>query len=162
MGDWLREQLVDRYGAREDDVLLLNTPDDPRQVDYPDLLATTGDTEIIADAVVESEGRALLYVVHADRLGQDPDGQLRRINRLLACRGDAPYLAVVAPGDLRLYPLTLRSRRSEKPLPRIRVEQRKLPALVPGLATGMIAGFPWLPASSRWRTLCRLSVHPVQ
>jgi len=139
MSDWLREQLVECYGARADDVLMLDTADDPRQVDYLDLLASAGDEEILADAVVESDGRALLYVVQADRLGKDPDAQLRRINHLLACRGDAPYLAVVAPGDLRLYPLSLRSRQSSKGLQKIPVRRRQLPALVPGLATGQIA-----------------------
>ena len=59
----------------------------------------------IVEAVYEWQGAPLIFLVDADSL--EGDGQLQRILRLLAMRGDAPYLGVVAPGSLRVYRIAL-------------------------------------------------------
>ena len=59
----------------------------------------------IVEAVYEWQGTPLVFLVDGDSL--EDDGQLQRIRRLLAMRGDAPYLGVVAPGSLRVYRIAL-------------------------------------------------------
>ena len=59
----------------------------------------------IVEAVYEWQGTPLVFLIDADSL--EDDGQLQRIRRLLAMRGDAPYLGVVAPGSLRVYRIAL-------------------------------------------------------
>ena len=50
----------------------------------------------------------LVFLIDAD--SRADDDQLQRIRRLLAMRGDAPYLGVVAPGSLRIYRIALDSK----------------------------------------------------
>ena len=57
------------------------------------------------EAVYEWQHAPLAFLINADSL-QD-EAQLQRIRRLLAMRGDAPYLGVVAPGSLRVYRIAL-------------------------------------------------------
>ena len=59
----------------------------------------------VVEAVYEWQGAPLIYLVNADSL--ENDSQLHRIRRLLAMRGDAPYLGVVAPGRLDVYRIAL-------------------------------------------------------
>ncbi|MDF8335771.1 HsdM family class I SAM-dependent methyltransferase [Novosphingobium cyanobacteriorum] len=56
-------------------------------------------------AVYEWQGAPLLFLVDGEAL--DNDEQLHRIRRLLAMRGDAPYLGVIAPGRLDVYRIAL-------------------------------------------------------
>ena len=56
------------------------------------------------DAVCEWQGTPLAFLVDADSVD---DTELRRVRRLLAMRGDAPYLGVVAPGSLRVFRIAL-------------------------------------------------------
>ena len=62
----------------------------------------------IVAAVYEWQGAPLVFLIDAD--SRADDGQLQRIRRLLAMRGDAPYLGVVAPGSLRIYRIALDSK----------------------------------------------------
>ena len=59
----------------------------------------------IVEAVYEWQGAPLVFLIDADSL--EDYGQLQRIRRLLAMRGDAPYLGVVAPGSLHVYRIAL-------------------------------------------------------
>ena len=59
----------------------------------------------IVAAVYEWQGAPLVFLINAD--SQADDAQLQRTRRLLAMRGDAPYLGVVAPGSLRIYRIAL-------------------------------------------------------
>lgn len=61
----------------------------------------------IVSAVYEWQGSPLIFLVHVDSV-QD-DEQLHKIRRLLAMRGDAPYLGVVGPGRLDVYRIALDS-----------------------------------------------------
>ena len=59
----------------------------------------------VVSAVYEWQGTPLIFLVDADSL-RDED-QLHRIRRLLAMRGDAPYLGVIGPGRLDVYGVAL-------------------------------------------------------
>ena len=59
----------------------------------------------VVDAVHEWRGAPLVFLVDAESVKNDD--QLQLIRRLLAMRGDAPYLGVVAPGSLRIYRIAL-------------------------------------------------------
>jgi hypothetical protein len=81
----------------------------PELLPYATLLTSraTGRTALsIVDAVYEWQNEPLMFLIAADRLGSD-DERLSQIRRLLAMRGDAPYLGVIAPGRLDVYRLAL-------------------------------------------------------
>lgn len=62
----------------------------------------------VVSAVYEWQGAPLVFLIDADSL--QGDEQLHRVRRLLAMRGDAPYLGVVAPGRLDVYRVALDSK----------------------------------------------------
>ena len=95
------------FGADPSSLRLLDD-ESPELLPYATLMtarrnrhATLG----IVEAVYEWQGTPLVFLIDADSL--ENDGQLQRIRRLLAMRGDAPYLGVVAPGSLRVYRIAL-------------------------------------------------------
>ncbi|MDH7638105.1 HsdM family class I SAM-dependent methyltransferase [Sphingomonas oryzagri] len=59
-------------------------------------------------AVYEWQGAPLIFLVDADDLHDDD--HLHRIRRLLAMRGDAPYVGVLGPGRLTVYQIALDSK----------------------------------------------------
>jgi hypothetical protein len=82
--------------------------DGPDLLPYATLVAArrSGNTTLgIVEAVYEWQGALLIYLVNADSL--DNENQLQPIWRLLAMRGDAPYLGVVALGRLDVYRIAL-------------------------------------------------------
>lgn len=62
--------------------------------------------------VIEDQGNALLYVLPAEALNNKED-KLREWLNVLACRGDARYLAVARSGKLDFYSLHLRANGAE-------------------------------------------------
>ncbi len=58
------------------------------------------------EGVYEWQDSPLVFLVDGDQL-QNDQNRLNRIRRLLAMRGDAPYLGVVLPGQLTLYRVSL-------------------------------------------------------
>jgi hypothetical protein len=62
-------------------------------------------------AVIEIEGQPLLYIAEAATLGS---AGLPPLRRLIACRGDAPYVGVLEPGRLVIYEVGLDTRPPEK------------------------------------------------
>lgn len=95
---------LQRFGADED-ALRLFEADGPDLLPYATLLTArhAGDDDLSAlDGVYEWQNEPLMFLVSADRLHGDPQ-RLHRIRRIVAMRGDAPYLGVVAPGRLDVY-----------------------------------------------------------
>ncbi len=83
----------------------------PELLPYATLVTArrSGDTTLdVVEAIYEWQGAPLVFLVAADSLGDDR--KLHRIRRLLAMRGDAPYLGVVAPGHLDVYRIALDSK----------------------------------------------------
>src|ERR1035441_9198694 len=93
--------------------------DGPELLPYATLVTARRSSNTVLDvvqAVYEWQGSPLLFLVDADSL--DDDNHLHRIRRLLAMRGDAPYLGVISPGRLDVYRIAL----DKKSLPQARVE----------------------------------------
>lgn len=105
MGD-IRASLVD-FGADPSALLLLDD-DCPELLPYATVIAArrNGDAELgMVEAVYEWQGAPLVFLIDAGSI--ENDDELQRARRLLAMRGDAPYLGVVAPGSLRIYRIAL-------------------------------------------------------
>ncbi len=99
--------LLTVYGADAASLHLLNV-DGPELLPYATLLTARrhGSSVLSAvGAVYEWQGAPLLFLVDADSL--EGEQHLHQIRRLLAMRGDAPYLGVVAPGRLDVYRIAL-------------------------------------------------------
>jgi len=88
----------------------------PDALDYLDLVESSGPREtgeVMPDGVAENQGRPLVFFVNASRLAQTPcdrEAQLKKLRRILGCRGDRAYLAVVRPGALDVMPVSLADR----------------------------------------------------
>ncbi len=86
------------------------TKDAYRLIRYLDILDSRQLENIKPVAVVEFQDRPLMYVVDSMSLSVDPDkktDQLEMLRRALACRGEAPFLAVSKLGQLEIYQLHL-------------------------------------------------------
>lgn len=89
--------------------------DGPELLPYATILAAHrgGDTTLgVISAVYEWQGAPLIFLIDAESL--EGEGQLHRIRRLLAMRGDAPYMGVVSPGRLDVYHIELDKRSLEQ------------------------------------------------
>lgn len=109
-------QPVDLYkelnaaGVLPDSLVRLDETATPRHIRYLDLVGGGDDRKkVLPDAVIESSGQPYLYVVRRDRLGDSGHAQthLAELIRILACRSDARFLAVVKPGSIDVYPVGL-------------------------------------------------------
>ncbi|SEL78573.1 N-6 DNA Methylase [Atopomonas hussainii] len=81
----------------------------PDLLPYLDLIESS---EIeMPDAVIQIDGRAVMYLVKPQVLGGDnvDSARLSSLVRVLACRGDARYLGVLNPGCLAIYPIGISS-----------------------------------------------------
>ncbi len=112
--------LLETYGADPDALLSFKEPG-LDLLPYATLLgAREGDPDLaVLLGVYEWQHSPLIFFLNGDALGDDTD-RLRRVRRMLALRGDAPYLGVIKPGQLTLYRLSLDADSPEKariPLP---------------------------------------------
>ena len=101
------ESWIADFGADPAGLRLLDD-DGPDLLPYATLVSARrgGHTTLgIVEGVYEWQGTPLVFVIAADSLADDED--LHRVRRLLAMRGDAPYVAVVAPGSLDVYRVAL-------------------------------------------------------
>jgi hypothetical protein len=144
----LRNELA-AYGIGRKSLTLLGTSPSPDTVNYLDLLpATSGKTptKILPDAVAESHDRPLLYAIDHTKLASDDEQRKREIHqlsRLLGCRGERAYLAIVEPGQLKILPVTV-SRDAPPPgvLYRAGTDEAKTLFSRLGLALGKTDGEP--------------------
>lgn len=101
---------IAEFGA-DPAALLLFDHDRPELLPYATLLTARRGGDSALDAVVgiyEWQGSPLIFLVDAATLADE--AQLHRIRRLLAMRGDAPYLGIVAPGQFQVYRIALDSK----------------------------------------------------
>jgi len=97
-----------QFGADKAALRLLDI-DGPALLPYATLLSARngGDEDLLAvGGIYEWQGAPLVFLVAADRLGED-EARLQRIRRVLAMRGDAPYLGVIGAGRLDIYHIGL-------------------------------------------------------
>ena len=95
------------FGANLAGLRLLDE-DGPELLPYATLVSArrSGHSTLgVVEGVYEWQEAPLVFVIAADSL-EDTE-HLHRIRRLLAMRGDAPYVAVVTPGNLDVYRVAL-------------------------------------------------------
>ncbi|MXP44860.1 N-6 DNA methylase [Altererythrobacter sediminis] len=100
-----------RYGGDVASLHLLDA-DTPDLLPYATLVNARrrgSDTLGVVGAIYEWQEAPLIFLVEADLVASDE--QLQSLRRLLAMRGDAPYLGVVAPGRLDVYLIALDNKR---------------------------------------------------
>lgn len=98
------------YGVASSEVLSLDRAD-ASTLDYLDLQRTWRPGEgleyVTPDAVVEIDGRPVMYVVRSTSLvGTQAENKKRLVSlrRVLACRGEASYIGLVEPGQITVVP----------------------------------------------------------
>lgn len=98
------------YGVASSEVLALDRVDHTT-VDYLDLQQGwrhSGDLEfVVPEAVVEIDGRPLIYVVRASLQSHHAEAQQRSLaslRRVLACRSEGSYIGIVEPGQITIVP----------------------------------------------------------
>lgn len=108
-------QMLARFGA-DPESLREFSHDAPELLPYATLVTAReeGDDDLVAiEGVYEWQGAPLLYVASADTLKGD-SAKLLRLRRILAMRGDAPYVGVLSPGRLQVYRIALDDRKAEQ------------------------------------------------
>lgn len=91
--------------------------DGPDLLPYATLLTARRNGSGLLDgvsAVYEWQGAPLIFLLDVDTLQSDE--HLHKIRRLLAMRGDAPYLGVIGPGRLDVYRIALDSKSPKQAL----------------------------------------------
>ena len=109
--------LLAQFGV-DPSALLLFDDDRPELLPYATLVTArrSGHGNLGAvEGVYEWQDAPLVFLIDADSL--EGDDHLQRIRRILAMRGDAPYLGVVAPGSVHVYRIAL----DRKPLRQARI-----------------------------------------
>ena len=98
---------LQEFGA-ELAMLHLFDEDGPELLPYSTLLNARRQRDSVlsvVEAVYEWQEAPLIYIVSSNAIATD--SQLQQIRRLLAMRGDAPYLGVLSPGRLDVYRIAL-------------------------------------------------------
>ncbi|WP_083681251.1 class I SAM-dependent DNA methyltransferase [Archangium sp. Cb G35] len=116
------------FGAPENGVIPLGAEFNARHMRYLDLLKDAALARRFPMAVVEVQGRPVLYAVdaHTDKV------LLPSLRRSLTFRGDADYLVVIEHGRLTVYGLDLSA--NEEPLERFDRSSRSARMAIPELA----------------------------
>lgn len=102
---WLAS--LDDFGVDRDALHPLGSGG-PELLPYATITQARGHAQSIlgrVGAVYEWQDAPLVFLVDANQVQGDTD--IHQLRRLLAMRGDAPYLGVVAPGRLEIYALAL-------------------------------------------------------
>lgn len=105
MTDWLAR--LEAFGADRQALHSLEA-NGPEILPYATLTNARGDSGSIlgvVGAVYEWQDAPLVFLVDADQI--DGDTHIHKLRRLLAMRGDAPYLGIVAPGRIDVYAIAL-------------------------------------------------------
>jgi hypothetical protein len=153
--DWY--VFFEKAGVQEESIVDLTEVSGPRHVRYLDLIRSNDHDEPLPDAVVESSGAPLVYVVSLHTLGSAPGDQqaLKQLVRVLACRADARYLAVIEPGQVAVYPILIDDA-LRQPLFHDTEEARY--AMFRGMLTGSVAQKTSSPVSRRSRKSSKAAV----
>jgi hypothetical protein len=94
-------------GADRSSLLLFDHPA-PELLAYSTILMARGHDEDLhlVEGVYEWQEAPLVFLIDGDKLNGDFE-RLKRVRRILAMRGDTPYLGVVYPGRLEVYRIAL-------------------------------------------------------
>jgi len=139
--------MLEPFGVTADALVLLDGPLGPDHIAYLDLHpeGTHSRVEARIDAVIEMQGRPILYVKRGP-----PPRDAADLLHLLTQRGAADYIAFVAPGQVTVVPLRPKGKREKKGRTLRVGEQFTLPNVdekidahgyLPGLAFGTLGAF---------------------
>jgi len=101
------DQTLERYGADLASVRFFDV-NGPDLLPYATLVSARKQKDSLLAAltgVYEWQNSPLVFLVEAEKLTSDQG--LNNVRRLIAMRGDAPYLGVVGPGQLTVYRVSL-------------------------------------------------------
>jgi len=130
-----------KFGCPE--LVALDGPPTADHLNYLDLLPGRSPAPLLPQAVVEFQGRPVLYLI--DGIGEDGQAQtsvqeVRGLGQLLANRSEHACLAVVRPGELTVYPLNLDRQKLDRAAPHIiTVAAPEAPMFFQSLATGALS-----------------------
>lgn len=99
---------IQKYGGDAESFLNFDS-DVPELLPYATILSarSAGDSDLAAlTGVYEWQDTPLVFLVDGNEL-QNDQNRLNRLRRLLAMRGDTPYLGIVFPGQLTFYRVSL-------------------------------------------------------
>lgn len=139
-------QTVLRFGGNPKSLVDL-AAHSPDALPYATLTAarSAGDPDLVnLAAVYEWQDRPLIFLVDGEALDSDPE-KIGRIRRIVAMRGDAPYLGVVTPGRLSVYSVGLEGDLSKAAVEVVQSDGDDA-IVIPYLANLR----PQLPKSSSW------------
>ena len=117
---------IAEFGGDEGALHFLDDPG-PDLLSYATLLGHSRDKDELLPvirAVYEWQGAPLMFLVDSKEVEDNPE-KLLAVRRLLAMRGDAPYLGVAAPGRLEVYRVAL----DQKKVHEARVNERAIGGL---------------------------------
>jgi hypothetical protein len=117
---------ITEFGGDEGALHFLDEPG-PDLLSYATLLGHSRDKDELLPvirAVYEWQDAPLMFLVDSQEVEDSPE-KLLAIRRLLAMRGDAPYLGVAAPGRLEVYRVAL----DQKKIHEARVNERVIGGL---------------------------------
>lgn len=130
-----KQEIADAIGAAPADVVALGAGElAPEHLDFLGLVQARARNELAPDAVVLRDGQPLLYVWDLRLNPQLDPAQLRRGMERLALRSDAPYVALLRPGQVQVFSLgATRGKKVAEPI----LENATLqPGLIARLAVG--------------------------
>jgi hypothetical protein len=120
------------------ELIHLDSPANPRQLEYLDLLP--GRAPTLPQAVAEFQGRPILYLLAGVEDNGQPrttTNQIADLQHLLANRSEHACLAVVKPGQLDIYPINLDRKKIEEVAPEIiTIADPDAPIFFQSIATG--------------------------
>ncbi|WP_425252955.1 N-6 DNA methylase [Janthinobacterium sp. NFX145] len=143
-------EMLRASGIDRDSIVSFDGNPTPRHIRYLDLISSTANGKApgnFPDAVVETAGAPVIYIVRHDRLGDttaEASGRLSELVRVLACRADARFLGVVRPGGITVYSISLLN---DVPQPVIDANGEAARAKLRGLLSG--AAVPSFTQSSK-------------
>lgn len=129
-----KQELASALGAAPSDIVTLGVSDlAPEHLDFLGLVQARARNELAPDAVVLRDGQPLLYVWDLRLNPQLDAGELRRGMERLALRSDAPYVALLRPGQVQVFSLGATRAKAVRPV----LENTTLqPGLIAKLAVG--------------------------
>ena len=134
--DWINE--LRNFGARNEDVVVLEGNESPSILPYLDLVEGRLKRPLLMpEAVVQVQRQPLLYLYSEAHfcVEQQFDNRLSQIKRLMAMRGDAALIGILRHGILELHSTGLTLKENNRPVD-IRQQDADASWLIPRLAQG--------------------------
>ncbi|MGD0091126.1 MAG: N-6 DNA methylase [Planctomycetota bacterium] len=131
---------VKAYGCPEP-VCLTDEPT-PGHIEYLDLLPDRSPAPLLPEAVAESQGRPVIYLLDeetASEARRHDAKAVQRLQQLLANRSEQACLGIVRPGQLDVYPINLDRKQLAAATPRVILESAPgAPTFFQSLAAGAV------------------------